>query len=95
MAVANGRVYAAVALLAGIVWAAAALMGIWLGSVDSDATPSEPASDEGVNADPHDGYPDSPVDLDCDDFDGPVEVPYDDPDGLDKDGDGIGCEPWP
>lgn len=32
------------------------------------------------------------ADLDCEDFDGPVEVPRDDPHGLDRDGDGIGCE---
>lgn len=34
-------------------------------------------------------------DLDCSDFDGPVAVGTDDPSGLDADGDGIGCVPYP
>jgi hypothetical protein len=36
--------------------------------------------------------PDLPGDQDCSDFDGPVQVLAGDPDGLDHDGDGIGCE---
>jgi hypothetical protein len=31
-------------------------------------------------------------DLDCSDVSGPVYVPPDDPNGLDGDGDGVGCE---
>jgi hypothetical protein len=41
------------------------------------------------------GYPvqpDQPGDQDCSDFDGPVQVLPGDPDRLDADGDGIGCE---
>lgn len=34
-------------------------------------------------------------DLDCDDISGPVHVPPGDPNNLDADGDGIGCEPYP
>lgn len=34
-------------------------------------------------------------DLDCDDFSGPVSVGTYDPNGLDADNDGIGCEPYP
>lgn len=36
--------------------------------------------------------PDIPGDQDCSDFDGPVRVLPGDPDGLDRDGDGIGCD---
>jgi len=32
------------------------------------------------------------VDLNCDSFSGPVDVRGGDPHGLDRDGDGIGCE---
>jgi hypothetical protein len=36
--------------------------------------------------------PDLPGDQNCSDFDGPVRVLPGDPDNLDRDGDGIGCE---
>lgn len=36
--------------------------------------------------------PDVGYDLDCEDFDGPVDVSAGDPHGLDADGDGVGCE---
>jgi hypothetical protein len=34
-------------------------------------------------------------DLDCSDMNGPVSVGASDPNGLDADGDGVGCEPYP
>ena len=34
------------------------------------------------------------ADLDCSDVGRPVEVPGDDPHGLDADDDGVGCESW-
>jgi micrococcal nuclease len=34
-----------------------------------------------------------PPDVDCADVDGPVQVTGDDPHGLDRDGDGVACEP--
>ena len=37
----------------------------------------------------YDGY-----DLDCSDIGHPVEVDGADPHGLDRDGDGVGCETW-
>jgi hypothetical protein len=50
-------------------------------------------------ADTHSVQSDSPdpnawngYDLDCADVAGPVEITGDDPNGLDRDGDGIGCE---
>lgn len=36
--------------------------------------------------------PSYPPDLDCSDLGGPVPITGDDPHGLDRDGDGIGCE---
>jgi hypothetical protein len=43
-----------------------------------------------------DDYPDAGSgDIDCDQVDGPVAVDGSDPYGLDRDGDGIGCEPYP
>ena len=41
--------------------------------------------------DPYPGYDDT-ADQDCSDVDGPVYVGDNDPDGLDRDGDGWGCE---
>jgi len=43
---------------------------------------------------PYDGYNDS-YDQDCSDVGEEVWVGDDDPDGLDADGDGWGCELWP
>lgn len=55
--------------------------------------PRQP-SDEGGSCAP--GYspciPPYPPDLNCSDLDGPVRVTGDDPHGLDRDGDGVGCE---
>jgi hypothetical protein len=34
----------------------------------------------------------TPPDVDCSDVDGPIQVTGDDPHGLDRDGDGVGCE---
>lgn len=39
--------------------------------------------------------PDCEPDLDCEDLAGPVRVDAGDPNHLDADGDGIGCEPRP
>lgn len=39
--------------------------------------------------------PPYPPDVDCSDVDGPIKVTGSDPHGLDADGDGIGCEPYP
>jgi hypothetical protein len=43
---------------------------------------------------PYDGYDDN-YDQDCADVGEEVWVGDDDPDGLDADGDGWGCEVWP
>ena len=43
---------------------------------------------------PYDGYSDN-YDQDCVDVGEEVWVGDDDPDGLDADGDGWGCEVWP
>lgn len=43
---------------------------------------------------PYDGYSDN-YDQDCVDVGEEVWVGDDDPDGLDADGDGWGCEAWP
>lgn len=55
---------------------------------------SEP--DEAVSEGDEEGYggdsPDIGYDLDCADFDGPVNVSPDDPHDLDRDGDGVGCD---
>lgn len=49
-------------------------------------------------ADPDDGLAPYPawdgVDLDCRDVPRPVRVTGRDPHRLDRDGDGVGCEPW-
>lgn len=54
-------------------------------------TPSDGGGSQG-------GYPPGPPagvpDVDCSDLDGPVAVGTDDPHRLDRDGDGIGCEPY-
>ena len=42
---------------------------------------------------PYLGYNDG-YDQDCSDIGQEVPVPYDDPDGLDADGDGWGCESY-
>ena len=52
-----------------------------------------PRASSGGNCQP--GYsPCLPItdDLDCPDVDGPVNVTGDDPYGLDRDGDGVGCD---
>lgn len=49
----------------------------------------------GSNCDPNYSgtcIPKNSPDLDCSDFSGPVKVSGSDPHGLDRDGDGIGCE---
>ncbi len=52
-------------------------------------TPEDNPVDE-----PYDGYSDN-YDQDCVDVGEEVWVGDDDPDGLDADGDGWGCEVWP
>jgi hypothetical protein len=65
----------------------------------SSATPSaSPDSDQafdGRDRDRRRSRPDSPRgggDIDCDDVDGPIRVGPNDPNDLDRDGDGWGCE---
>jgi hypothetical protein len=41
-----------------------------------------------------DFYYDDPSDLDCEDIGQEIWVGDDDPNGLDRDGDGWGCEGW-
>lgn len=53
---------------------------------DPDATPESGGLEESP---PWDG-----ADLDCADIGEPVAVNDDDPHGLDRDGDGVGCETW-
>ncbi len=50
--------------------------------------------DDSLEVDPYDGYSDN-YDQDCADVGEEVWVGDDDPDGLDADGDGWGCEIWP
>ena len=53
----------------------------------------EAPMDDSVD-EPYDGYSDN-YDQDCADVGEEVWVGDDDPDGLDADGDGWGCETWP
>ena len=58
--------------------------------------PQETAPTPAQAEDCAEGYepcvPPYPPDVDCPDVDGPVSVTGDDPHGLDRDGDGTGCE---
>jgi hypothetical protein len=49
--------------------------------------------DDYYQEEPYLGYSDG-YDQDCSDIGQEVPVPYDDPDGLDADGDGWGCESY-
>jgi hypothetical protein len=59
-------------------------------------TRSEPQSLMGRNCEP--GYdpcvPQGPPDVDCADVQGPINVTGRDPHRLDRDGDGVACEPY-
>ena len=59
-------------------------------SNDPDYYQQEPYPDY---EEPYSGYSDG-YDQDCIDIGREVQVPYDDPDGLDADGDGWGCETY-
>jgi hypothetical protein len=64
---------------------------------EAQAPPPEPEPEETEPAgDCEPGYdpcvPSYPPDLDCPDLDGPYSVSGSDPHGLDRDGDGTGCE---
>jgi len=63
-----------------------------------EPTPFDPPDYEAFNCDPnYDGacVPIVSYDLDCPDVEGPVYVVGTDIHGFDRDGDGIGCEPYP
>ncbi len=58
--------------------------------------PSPPPEETEPPGDCEPGYdpcvPPYPPDVDCSDVSGPVAVTGSDPHGLDRDGDGVGCE---
>lgn len=56
------------------------------------APPPQPAPGSGCAPGYDPCVPPYPPDLDCADVDGPIRVSGDDPHGLDRDGDGFGCE---
>ena len=51
-----------------------------------------PAPDAPVDSHGEEIAPQGGPDMDCSDFSGPVDTSGGDPHGLDRDGDGIGCE---
>ena len=53
----------------------------------SSGEPDDDVSDDGIDPNGWNGY-----DIDCADVGGAVEIYGDDPNGLDADGDGVGCE---
>jgi hypothetical protein len=61
---------------------------------ETDKTEPPPEDTGGGDCEP--GYdpcvPPYPPDVDCADVDGPIAVSGDDAHGLDRDGDGVGCE---
>ena len=61
-------------------------------SAPASASPSASSPSPGGGGAPSGGAPSGGGDIDCDEVDGPIEVPPGDPDGLDGDGDGLACE---
>ncbi|MEV5592954.1 hypothetical protein [Streptomyces sp. NPDC052496] len=53
-----------------------------------------PTPSDGGGGTPRPGPSTGGPDIDCSDLDGPTAVGTDDPNHLDRDGDGVGCEPY-
>jgi micrococcal nuclease len=73
--------------------------GLWGGCGGIDVPlypPTQPDEPQSVGGNCQAGYdpcvPPYPPDVDCDDLDGPIRVTGDDPHGLDRNGNGAGCE---
>lgn len=63
-------------------------------SVQEDTEPTEVEEQVDQDDDYNDFSVDDPSDFDCEDIGGEVWVGDDDPNGLDRDGDGWACEGW-
>jgi hypothetical protein len=79
-----------------LIWGGVVGLGVvaWMWLADRDTgEPQRMTRSNGVLEQPLlDGVPPIVRDLDCSDFGGPVVVRGNDPHGLDRDNDGIGCE---